>query len=153
MPDTRKLPTLCLDFDGVVHSYDKGWMDGSIYGTTTEGFWPWVIEASRRFSIVIHSSRFSSDDGMREAAMWMPREFMKWAQRQTTHPGVDSYQQLGISLSRTKPAAILTIDDRALTFTGSWDDFPMERLRDFKTWQQMPPPEPATGPVEESEES
>ncbi|MES2781895.1 MAG: hypothetical protein V4657_03800 [Pseudomonadota bacterium] len=35
-----------------------------------------------------------------------------------------------------KPPALITIDDRALTFTGDWSDFSMGALSAFKPWNK-----------------
>lgn len=45
---------------------------------------------------------------------------------------------LDITFPLEKPPAFLTLDDRALTFTGTWPS--IEELRAFKPWYQRPSP-------------
>ena len=114
-------PILALDFDGVIHSYEKGWHDGSIYGTPTKGFKEWAKEASKYFRLIVVSSRMSESGGMFAIKEWM---------------SLNEIDQTLFEFSTTRPPAFLTIDDRALTFEGAWKDLPPEGLRQFVPWNQ-----------------
>ena len=116
-------PILCLDFDGVIHSYERGWQDGEIYGTPTEGFRDWSLRAVEHFRLVVYSSR--SKDGTQPMKNWMLRHGL--------NPDLFEF-------AHEKPPAFLTIDDRALTFEGRWGELHPKILRAFKPWNAKQEP-------------
>jgi hypothetical protein len=126
MPDPdSKLPILCIDFDGVIHRYSKGCQGGKIYDPPTEGFFDWAARAQKHFRLVIYSSRSNEDEGRLAMGQWLVDHLHKWGG-----------EVIAFEIAASKPPAWLTIDDRALTFTGDWLDFPPERLLAFKPWTQ-----------------
>lgn len=131
-------PTLCLDFDGVIHKYSKGWQSGHIYDTVMPGFFEWLVETHTVFKIVIYSSR-SKDERMRaEMANWLNFQAGRWLEggHATTTTAYLYAILRHIEYAHEKPAAYLTIDDRAMTFNGDWLDCQWEaaNLMMFKPW-------------------
>lgn len=130
-------PTICIDFDGVIHSYEKGWQNGVIYGEVVPGFFEWVERVRDRFKLVIYSSRSKSEDGVLAMGMWLHEKRNAWikagGQRHPTEP-------LEFDFAHEKPAAWLTIDDRAICFRGDWSapELEPEALRAFKPWMSQP---------------
>lgn len=53
----RKRQTLALDFDGVIHSYEKGWQDGSIYGEPVKDSIGTIWFLMELFNVFIFTSR------------------------------------------------------------------------------------------------
>lgn len=126
-----KKPILCLDFDGVIHDYKEGWKDGKIYGHVTPGFFEWAWNAKDIFELHIFSSR--SVLQMREMYDWMVEEYHQATVPDAANP---AFADFGFVFDRQKPPAFLTIDDRAITFQGSWMQLNPSVLRGFKTWTQ-----------------
>lgn len=114
-------PILCIDFDGVIHSYERGWQDGEIYGSLTPGFREWALRAAEHFKLVVYSSRSKTPEGIRAMQEWLAAQ---------------GCANLPLDFADTKPPAFLTIDDRAVTFTGSWAALPPDALLVFKPWNQ-----------------
>jgi hypothetical protein len=133
MSEVKFKPTLCVDFDGVIHSYERGWQNGEIYGTVTRGFFEWVERVRHDFELVIYSSRSKDEAGIIAMTLWLHEQRNAWikagGQRHPTEP-------LTFNFADKKPAAWLTIDDRCVRFDGSWDNplLESEALRRFKPW-------------------
>lgn len=128
-------PTICIDFDGVIHSYERGWQDGEIYGTVVPGFFEWVERVRDHFKLVIYSSRSKSDDGITAMGAWLHKQRNEWIKAGGQH---NLTEPLHIEFAHEKPPAFLTIDDRAIRFDGDWTDkrFSLAELSKFKPWTQ-----------------
>jgi hypothetical protein len=123
----RDKPTLCIDFDGVVHSYERGWQNGEIYGHMVDYFLPWAEQAQKHFKLVIYSSRCSTEDGRLAIGQWLAEYLRQW-----------HGEPIELHLAHEKPAAWLTIDDRAIRFDGNWmaSELAPEALLAFRPWMQ-----------------
>jgi hypothetical protein len=118
-------PILCLDFDGVIHSYERGWQGGVLYGTVTPGFFEWLAQAQRYFNVVVYSSRSKDQEMIKAMQFWLTQQAQTF--ERITLVG-------SLTFAHEKPPAFLTIDDRAICFDGSWEALDPVTLRDFKPW-------------------
>lgn len=125
-------PIICVDFDGVIHSYERGWDDGTIYGTVVPGFFEWLRAVSEDFKVVVYSARSIELAGRLAMRNWIRREAKK-------HYGYDTTVPVWVrelEYPNRKPRAYLTIDDRAIVFQGSWAVLDVAYLKAFKPWNQ-----------------
>ena len=148
-------PVICVDFDGVIHSYEKGWQNGQIYGTVVQGFFEWAAMVKDHFNIVIYSSRSSNPDKERQMITWLWFRYLDWTGNDKYIPVSDSMgryvEEIKANISdvidifdqtftftNKKPPAYLTIDDRAVCFKGDWNapDITLQALMDFQSWTE-----------------
>jgi hypothetical protein len=129
-------PILCVDFDGVIHSYTSGWKGEEIIpDPPVKGALPWLWRATEFFDVQVYSSRSKSDKARAAMREWMGR----WAEREFPfdHPmNASGPQRYPIAFAHEKPAAFLTIDDRAICFDGMWDGKDLADLLNFKPWNK-----------------
>ena len=96
-------PTLCFDFDGVIHSYTSGWKGAEVIpDPPVEGIKEALTELQRDYKITILSSRCASDAGIIAMQDWLKK-----------------YEIPYDIITRTKPPAVCYIDDRAICFDGN----------------------------------
>lgn len=134
----RMNPVICVDFDGVIHSYISGWCGITVIpDPPVEGAIEWlenhlpIPEAISSMGepykgpiVQIYSSRSKS---------WRGRRAMKkWLVKHGLHP---AYIAEGLlKFPAKKPSAFLTLDDRAICFCGQ---FPTtEEMMSFKPWNK-----------------
>jgi len=138
MAKPKRTPILCLDFDGVLHSYISGWTGvWNICDKPVEGAIEWLksilgapddVGMGPRyldFKIYIYSSRSKYPFG--------PWAMKKWLIKH----GMTKYEVELIHFPLFKPPAFLTIDDRAMCFTGHFPD--TGELLKFTPWYERPP--------------
>ena len=97
--------TICLDFDGVVHSYRSGWCgadiipDPPVHGTREA-----LARLRNTHRVVIHSTRCRTPEGRTAIAQWLAKYGIE----------VDE-------ICEHKPPAMAYVDDRAIVFQGEWE--------------------------------
>ena len=121
-------PILCLDFDGVLHSYSSGWKGADVIpDPPVEGALEFIKEATEHFNVQIFSSRSHQKGGVQAMKDYLCEHAQ---QKYATLP----YWLDLIIWPTEKPAAFVTLDDRALTFTGEWPS--IEDLLAFEPWNK-----------------
>jgi hypothetical protein len=126
-------PILCLDFDGVCHSYTSGWQGADVIpDDAVPGLFEFLEKAAPWFDIQVYSSRSNQPGGIAAMQAWFDQQRRKW--QATGGQGDASYS---ISFPTEKPSAFVTLDDRAITFTGLWPE--VEFLRNFRPWHKLTP--------------
>lgn len=123
---------VCLDFDGVVHSYTSPWIDAL---TIPDPIVPDVIEfisdcIDAGITVAIHSSRSHTLGAIEAMKEWLENEMMPYMARECAESIVSQ-----IEFPEHKPPAQIYIDDRGYHFNGK---FPrIEWIKAFKPWNRM----------------
>ena len=147
-------PILCLDFDGVIHSYTSGWQGASkISDPPVPGALEFLVKALDHFDVCIFSSRSHQWGGRRAMKRWL-RGWLEllavdfestppWLLRHI-HAFADPWpEEVSWHVARLvdrirfplfKPPATVGLDDRVLTFDGTWPS--VQQLRQFKPWNK-----------------
>lgn len=128
-------PILCLDFDGVIHSYTSGWRGAAIIvDKPVPGAVGFLHAATNEFEIHIFSSRSNQEGGIKAMQMWLEIVIIETFGMLPPWFNLIKWPTELIKWPTEKPPAHVTIDDRAITFTGVWPS--INDLKNFKPWNK-----------------
>lgn len=124
---------LLVDFDGVIHSYTSGWQGVDVIpDPPVSGALQFLRKATEHFEVCIYSARSCDTRGIKAMVRWL----LEWVEKEGLDnpelPPEATQWYDGIRFPSQKPSAFLTIDDRAICFTGTFPD-PQELLG-FQPW-------------------
>jgi hypothetical protein len=110
------MSTVAVDFDGVIHTYDKGWQDGSIYGDFMPGAVAGLTRLMREYAVFVHTTRSPS-----QVAAWIDDRSghgIECVTRMSLLPWRRTFWNTrGLLLvTNRKLPAVAYIDDRAIRF-------------------------------------
>lgn len=104
---------LAIDFDGVVHTFDKGFFDGTCYGEPIAGALDAIKELSKKFRIVIFTAKAKPDRPLING-----KTGTELVEEWLTKHGIMEYVH---EITSEKPRALLYIDDNGYRFEN-WND-------------------------------
>jgi len=114
--------TVVFDFDGVIHSYARGWKGETCIPDPPV---PGIKEALRDihnagYEVVVVSTRCATENGQTAIENWLEKNEL------------DQYID---RVCKEKPPAIVYIDDRAICFDGHPETL-LEKISKFQPWNR-----------------
>lgn len=105
MPKMSRGQTICLDFDGVLHSYTSGWNGPVPTDPPTEGAQAFVFALrDHGYDVVIQTTRANTAQGLMATVEWLK-----------VHGFPDN-----LDVTHEKVPALLYVDDRGYRFEGDF---------------------------------
>ena len=134
------LPGLCLDFDGVIHSYTSGWKATDIIpDPLVEGAIAALYEYVKHFKVHIFSARSADGGGIIAMAKYIGQHDFRFRRDDlkgvraacTGHEPILEFLHFPV----TKPPCLIYVDDRGFRFEGKWPS--VEELKALSdTWNK-----------------
>lgn len=111
------MKNVIFDFDGVIHSYTSGWKGAAIIpDPPVPGIKEAISEIRKRYRVVVVSSRCYQEGGIEAIKEWLHEH------------GIEVDEVTG-----EKPPAVVSIDDRAITFDGKPESL-LSTIDNFTPW-------------------
>ncbi|SRR5579884_25913 len=108
---TRRVQSVGVDFDGVIHRYSKGWQDGSIYDEPMPGAVEGLRALLARYAVFVFTTR-----SVHQVAEWLvPLGFGVRIDGDPDSPEFWNARDI-LFVTNRKLAAVAYIDDRAVRF-------------------------------------
>tara|TARA_R110001632_G_C11054377_1_gene385045 strand:- start:97 stop:486 length:390 start_codon:yes stop_codon:yes gene_type:complete len=112
-----KKKIICLDLDGVIYP-NLIWLGSdTLRGKPVDGAKEAIDELKEDYTIIINSARFNDIKTIPRVKEWLDDNYIYYDK-----------------ISEKKPHADIYIDDKAIGFSGNWDNTLSDVYR-FKQWQ------------------
>lgn len=116
--------TICIDFDGVIHYYGKGYQGEDKFGAMIAGADTGTsVLKQKGWTVIIFTTRKKSD----KLENWLKEHNISY-----DYINENPSQPEGTS---GKIIADVYLDDRGVCFRGTWDRWLLEEIVDFEPWQ------------------
>tara|TARA_B100001989_G_scaffold228776_1_gene185767 strand:- start:457 stop:855 length:399 start_codon:yes stop_codon:yes gene_type:complete len=108
----NELNNIAIDFDGVIHNFDKGWHDGTCYGEPIPGALEAIKNLSQNYKIIIFTAKAKPNRPLVQGktGLTLVEEWLK---------KYDIFKYVS-EITSEKPRAQIYIDDRGYRFIN-WD--------------------------------
>ena len=104
---------LAIDFDGVIHNFNKGFHDGTCYGEPLQGSLDAIRGLSQKYNIIIYTAKAKPDRPLVNGKTGI-QLVEEWLKKHNVLQYVDY-------VTAEKPRAILYIDDNGYRHTN-WEN-------------------------------
>ena len=111
---------IAVDFDGVIHNFDKGWHDGTCYGEVIPGSLEAVKKLSEKYDVVIYTAKVKPDRPLVNGKTGGELVY-EWLDKNGFLPYVKT-------VTAEKPRAEFYIDDKAVKFVD-WNQTIQEIMK------------------------
>lgn len=138
-----KKKIVCLDFDGVIHSYRKKWINArTIPDPPVLGAIEWInsfinVYCTLPYSITLFTNKLREGDY--ELCIYSSRSKyfggILAMKKYLIDNGLDHRLLEVIKFPKKKPAAYITIDDRVICFDGIYKDL-NSKIDKFEPWNK-----------------
>ena len=117
------MKTICIDFDGVIHDYTKGWQGIDVFGKPIEGASAGTKELKNQgWTIILFTTR-NDTPALRE---WLKANDIAY-----DYINYNPKQPKGSD--KGKIIADIYLDDRGICFRGDWTKT-IEDINKFELW-------------------
>lgn len=103
---------IAIDFDGVIHSFERGYFNGTIYGTPIKGAKEALEYLSKHYTIIIYTTKARKDRPLIDGKTGTELVW-EWLKKYNIN-------QYITDISAEKPRAACYVDDKAIRFTN-WE--------------------------------
>ncbi|UTY27633.1 PBECR2 nuclease fold domain-containing protein [Treponema putidum] len=119
--ESENMKTIAIDFDGVINSFKSGWKGPEFTDEPVNGAFEAInILLNEGYKVIIYSTRAETVEGKNTIYNYLLGN------------GINIRE---IEVTDKKPIALVYIDDRAIKFSGNWNET-LDKIKKFKTWTE-----------------